>query len=62
MRVSLAILCVLLSFISNSGGAEIDDARELFLIGKYEECLTVSSAAIEKGVYGEAWHHSFGLH
>ncbi len=56
MRQSLAILCALLSFISISGGAEIDDARELLLIGKYEECLTVSFAAIEKGVYGEAWH------
>jgi tetratricopeptide (TPR) repeat protein len=36
--------------------ADIDECRALLLSGKYEECLTATNEAIEKGVYGESWH------
>ena len=58
--MSSASCCLTVCLILAAGdllvAAEIDDCRDLFLHGEYDECLERTAAAIEKGVYGEAWH------
>lgn len=49
--------CGLVIFITSvAQGADIDECRKLLLHGKYAECVTATTEAIEKGVYGESWH------
>lgn len=56
LRVLLFASCLVAYPALSACGANIDECRELLLYGKYEECLTATSEAIEKGVYGESWH------
>lgn len=54
--------CALLFCLAFTGpvgdliAADIDECRQLLLTGRYEQCVTTTSAAIEEGVYGESWH------
>lgn len=55
LSVSLA-LALLLGCSEALLAAEIDQCRELLRTGKYAECVEATTAAIERGVFGEAWH------
>ncbi|MCA8991127.1 MAG: tetratricopeptide repeat protein [Planctomycetaceae bacterium] len=54
-RRILTLFC-LLCLTYSAEGAEIDTYREEYQHGEYSQCLENVSAAIERGVYGEAWH------
>lgn len=54
-RILLLLLAVA-SLSSWGVAAEIDDLRLLYRHGEYGSCLEKVKAAIERGVYGEAWH------
>jgi len=36
--------------------ATIDECRSMLIHGEYENCITSTKEAIEKGVYGDSWH------
>ena len=37
-------------------GGELDDAREQFAAGKYQECIAAATEAISRRSYGDDWH------
>src|SRR5262245_3895266 len=37
-------------------GADIDQPRKLLLSGQYDECIKLTSAAIQQRVFGEEWY------
>jgi tetratricopeptide (TPR) repeat protein len=40
---------------SGAGGAEIDEAEQLFRAGKYDECAAMAAEEISGGLWGESW-------
>lgn len=51
------LLIFLVSFCADlTAAADLDECRKLLIQGEYQQCIEMTAAEIEKGVYGESWH------
>ncbi len=51
----LLCLAFLIGFAARSESSEIDDVKNFYHTGDYEECIKLAAAQVERGVWNELW-------